>query len=498
MSRRGVSVGVKFDGDARGFKSAAEDAKRATEQLANRTRRATDRGRQGFNQTNQAVRDVSRSIGSATGQMGGFVSAITSAAGPVAAFSAAIGAIGMAWRQAENDLKGYMTTVQRLEHGGAAGRIEAIQTMRDERRNIRGQRWLGRRTQIRGVLTGDMDLIAQGRDIRQDAAWMAENMSRYSEQGVNWIEQMAGLYEEQTRLQLKGIELSTDWAQMETERAELIRIMNDQQEDATTRAEAHTRATELTNTLARQQAAHKQAVLDIERQIADNTHDTVGDKEKLAGLENDIWQIQAQRENDLRRFDRYYRNINSSLEDEAAAQAAINAKIAERNRLLGLAYTTEKLPAMGRAQVYTGQAQGLGEMEMDVISGFQETIDMQLMGVMHLENAFANMFHNIEDGWQTVSDAFIRSFRAMMAEVAARAAVLTLLHVLFPGTAIGTMGTSGLMNMFGTGMFSGGSSGASMQPLKSPKLQISGELTAKGSDLSLVLGRHNDNKRATT
>ena len=45
MAKKELGVGVKIDGDAKGFKSAAEDAKKATAALKRRQHRTPERWR---------------------------------------------------------------------------------------------------------------------------------------------------------------------------------------------------------------------------------------------------------------------------------------------------------------------------------------------------------------------------------------------------------------------------------------------------------------------
>lgn len=495
--RRGTDVGIAFTGDAKGFKAAAEDAKKATQKLAEDSKKRGGQIDKGFKDNSKSVNELGRALGGAAGQAGGLASQLLGAATPLGLMTAAIAALAMGWKEAEENLKSYSQQVQRLDHGSKAFLPQAWDTVKEQRKIAKGERQLGRRLMVRGVATGDTGMISEGRDIARGAAFDIENLTRHAERSVKLAEDLAGLYRQQMEAQLEGIALSTKWADMDFRRAEALRIMRDDEEDINDRMQARQTYLTLTNQLTEERVNHTAQVRDIEQAINNLTSDTVEDVKRVADLEGNIANYKRQQEQDIRTVNRFSRQLLNIVEKQRIEEELINDALRERNEMMTRAGSSMR--ARGTTpNITTNRGEELRGMTEGYIEEFRKTMEMQELAVYHLEGAFYNMFMNIEQGWSGVGQAFIRSFRAMMAEVAAKAALLMLLRVLFPGSEIGVGATGKLMDMFGSGLFSGGGGGIKMAPLQAPALSIGGELTAKGSDLSIVLGRHNVTMGQTT
>lgn len=128
---------------------------------------------------------------------------------------------------------------------------------------------------------------------------------------------------------------------------------------------------------------------------------------------------------------------------------------------------------------------------VEVVNEMTYALQMQEQAVTVLEDAFYNLFASTGNGFRDMIDTIMSGIRQMIAELIAKAAVLTLLRVLFPGTAIGAKATTGLMNIFGQGAFASTGVNASATGVigfGSGNFELSS--VVRGKDLGLILRRN--------
>lgn len=182
---------------------------------------------------------------------------------------------------------------------------------------------------------------------------------------------------------------------------------------------------------------------------------------------------------------------------EAAARAA--AKELALREKLGKEY--EKLfvkPNMPKSFEEWGKSQtknygGLKGGPQMPINEVTTAMEAQMNMVENLSGAFEDMFLNIDKGFKGMVESLIESIKKLVIQLAAKAAVLMLIRTLFP-MSFGVGATTSLMNMFGPGMFSGGSIGGGKPiaslGMASQNINLGGEFKIRGSDLYASVSRH--------
>jgi hypothetical protein len=114
----------------------------------------------------------------------------------------------------------------------------------------------------------------------------------------------------------------------------------------------------------------------------------------------------------------------------------------------------------------------------------------QAEAVNILSNGFSQLFSSTGNGFQGMIDTIIEGIKRMVAELLAKAAILTLIRVLLPGPGPAVNATTGLMNMFGSGLFSGGGSAGNVGGIVSQGVNVNVQGVIKGKDIALSLMRN--------
>jgi len=123
-----------------------------------------------------------------------------------------------------------------------------------------------------------------------------------------------------------------------------------------------------------------------------------------------------------------------------------------------------------------------------------QALERQQEIVAGLTDAFQSMFSNVGEGFDGMVDSMIDSLQRWITQLLSKAAVLMLIRTIFPGTAMGADATTGLMGMFGSGMFSGGGIKPSVGSLSgigsasSSPLKVIGKIS--GRDIYLSASRY--------
>ena len=118
---RGITAGVQITGDAKGFKSAADDAAKASQKLRDKLKAHNADNKKGAGEVNGAVKEIAGSFG----ELPTAIASIATAMGPLAVIVAAVEALSYAWKQAKEDMKLYDDYADRQKVGAIAYQPEA-------------------------------------------------------------------------------------------------------------------------------------------------------------------------------------------------------------------------------------------------------------------------------------------------------------------------------------------------------------------------------------
>lgn len=166
--------------------------------------------------------------------------------------------------------------------------------------------------------------------------------------------------------------------------------------------------------------------------------------------------------------------------------AEANALLADRNKGADKVAThgLTGLPGIDNTGTLSGK-----EDSLKAVIDMTKELDAQSKAIGALTGGFDALFSSTEDGFKAMADSLIDSIKRIVAELAAKAAILGLITILFPGTAFGAQALTGLRNMgnlsnFGSGIGSGmATNSASKASAGSQQLSAS----ISGKDVKFIL-----------
>lgn len=119
------------------------------------------------------------------------------------------------------------------------------------------------------------------------------------------------------------------------------------------------------------------------------------------------------------------------------------------------------------------------------IEDMTDALILQGEAINILTNGFDTLFSSTENGFNNMIDTIIDGLKRLVAEYLAKAAIFTLIRMLFPGSGLAVMATQNLWNMGLGGKATGGLGGFQSQPLN---VNVVGSI--KGKDIALALRRN--------
>jgi len=126
-----------------------------------------------------------------------------------------------------------------------------------------------------------------------------------------------------------------------------------------------------------------------------------------------------------------------------------------------------------------------GPEAVTAVTDMTDALMLQGEAINILTNGFDALFSSTENGFNNMIDTIIDGLKRLVAEYLAKAAIFTLIRMLFPGSGLAVMATQNLWNMGLGGKATGGLGGFQSQPLN---VNVVGSI--KGKDIALALRRN--------
>lgn len=322
MANRNITVGVKIDGTAKGFKSATEDAKRASSGMQTKIAKGGKAGTSTFGKMGGAVSKLTGTLGKAGVGAGVMSAGMAAAAGPIGAVVAVVGLMAKAWKNAEENMGKYLQTASRADYGLAGSREMAKDARKAEMDLARGQKHAGRKAATAGLFQGDDALRAEGKQMKVDAR-MAKREMRGGGDRAKWIREETKLLNEQLNLEIEGIRLSTQWSAIEAERSEYEKDMANTALTAAERQSAYNKYVILTNDLLKTKEDFNNRSLKNQEEVNAHTKSTVADIQKEEGFRRAVNESVTKSNKELKRADAQQKSITAQVKAEAKARGDI-------------------------------------------------------------------------------------------------------------------------------------------------------------------------------
>lgn len=362
MAKKGVSVGVKIDGDAKGFKSASEDAQKATQKLQQTSKRSGTGIQATFRKITMAMGPIALAIGAVVGAFKGLKSIIS---GSVAGQERLASVMGY--------LRGVMDGVKDVAIDVSEWLIKAFedpqQAVSDLWEVIK-QNFINRFKGLVDMVVSGWNVISQGakgvglaiagifsdekrQQSREAFAEMRQGMADFGHAALQAITGVEDVIEKVTKgVRGLGKQLSdrakemqalaqrefalrqqraadlTTLARLEADIANARRQANDDAADLTTQIEAQERAMKMVEQRYEIQAAQAREALAIQRERMALGHDTIEDIEKEAQLAAELVNLEKSRDDLTRTMLRRYGTLIN--QQEALGKKTLDQLEAER------------------------------------------------------------------------------------------------------------------------------------------------------------------------
>ena len=339
-------------------------------------------------------------------------------------------------------------------------------------------------------------------------------------------------------LQRKQSDSARQWAETERQIAELRRIASDQEESSLTRANAIARAKELTNKLYAEQYDLALMISNMTDLISAQAGDSIADADAANKAEAEALAIEQKRVDSLRTLDKLQATISKNAAAEAksrqetaeaiakgverqqeAARAQIELFVSDESRqaLQGFATKPIEVPVRLKAEEVKQQLLDLNEVVqgsiVEAVEGISEALGNLIGNLTNGEGGAAQfgqdmleMFGGFAQKFGKVLVAFgvaveaaklsaesfngIAAIAAGAALIAAGAAVKTI-----ASNMASSMGSGGGASSYVASSSYGGAGGYANSTLQ---VEVTGTLTANGSQLVAVLNNESNRKSYTT
>ena len=490
MAKKDLAVGVKIDGSAKGFKSAAEEAKKATAALRKKAEMESREMEKQFKKVTMALAKIGGAVlvAQKAFQVYGKVMQSTNTASDN--FAITQEKIKFASNEVARSIVSmdFSKLAERMREASKAGKEFAIQM--DEIFD------LGLRISLveskAGVDMARQELIFRNRsnpyDKRKEAAQeylrIVENLEK---QQIAFAQEELKAALLQSGVVKSGI--SEDRLRYLIDNADLIKMLRKEIElyvDAT--SEAGERA--IFSGVGATPAKIKEWV-DIRKTASDTVKDLAKDYEaygmvldpERSALTSAWVKFDNVMQKALTDQMKPLRSIKGLLDDQLDTLEQISS-VATGGKLSGATMGGTRVSNLS-AGISTGNA-------YTDPSNMNDMLMRQAALVDDLNGAFESMFSNVGEGFKGMADAMIQSIKRVVVELLAKAAVLTLLNLIFPGSGAATKAGSGffkqfgfLPNMIGAG---GPAKGAGIGS-QSLNINVSGKIGAR--DINLANNRYN-------
>ena len=363
--RKGVTVGVTIDGEAKGFKSASEDAQKASKALADRSKKHGQGMQATFRKITMAMGPIALAIGavvgafkalsnvfsgsivlqeklnSVMGYLGGIMDGVKDLAIDltkwlVKAFEDPQQAVKDLWEMIkQNFINRFQGLINMVTSGwdvisqGARGVGLAIKGIFDkEARDASKEAFAEMRDGMRDFGNAALQVVTGVEDVVNK---VRNGVSKLGEGLRNRAREAQALAEREFALRRERANSLTDIATLEAKIAAARRVANDDQEELTDQIVAQERAMALVEEKFQIQERLAKEALAIQRERMALGHDSIEDIEKEKQLHADLISLQQSRDDATRTLLRRYGTLINQVEaleaaEKKAAEEALKAR----------------------------------------------------------------------------------------------------------------------------------------------------------------------------
>jgi hypothetical protein len=438
MAKKGVSVGVEITGSAKGYKSAAEDAKRATSEL-----------RRNAIQNSREIERNFKAVSMSVAKIGAAIFALKTS---FDLFKKFISVSDVASDKLEKTLAGLKETAntlaQNLINADFSVSLNDAREAAEKFAEVLDD--IGNRQRSLDIISAKNSAeVARLKGKLKDTQLTEEKRLEISKRIQEIAEDELNLRKQIAEEALGGlIEKSQIKYKIDLASAQLLQ----------TYVEEYAR-------FDRQQQESLVAAMEAQRKYdtwiqnnSENIKKGIYSFEKMKQLQNDITDATSLVPDALRKYIPLWRLINDLTDDQRDQIKNIIVEWYNANAAINTYLTTaeryeNKLNAKGRAAINIPRVSspGIGSLSSGIPSlpGLQqstlksgidqtnESLITQIDYVGKLQSTFEAMFINVGGGFKGMVKSLIDSLKLLIAELVAKAAIFTVLRYLFPEVAIG-------------------------------------------------------------
>lgn len=353
MSKRDVSVGVKIDGSAKGFKAAAQDAQKATQNMAQKGKQSANTLQSSYKKLSAGLGPIVLVIGAIFGAFKSLQSVVmgsvegqqkmASVMGQVSGILAALKDIAIDatnWlMKAFDDPKAAALELWNVIKENLVNRVQGFIDFWVSGWQVISQGAKGVALAVAGIFDSDKRAASKAAFAEMETG--LKNMGKASLQTLTGVEDIIGktkqlgqeiaatgraaqaLAERETALRLKTMADLVAIQKLDNEISAARRVASDEQATLNDRIAAQAQAMELIDKKFEIQEKAAAERLRIQLETNDLAHSTIEDLEKAAQLETELLALQQARDNEARSLQRRYNTLLN--EQEAAKEAELKA-----------------------------------------------------------------------------------------------------------------------------------------------------------------------------
>lgn len=481
----------KFEQNMQSATGKIKDLAKSTQDASGEVVNLTKKSEAGFGKMGESAERVMGSLGSAIGGVNGDIiglcGALAGAMGPIAILTAGIGAIAMAWKNSEENVKSYLERVETTKMdpaifsrsskdayndsvGAAKGGVtEGLRLMRDaqlklstyganyteeQKKQLELQKELG--FQMLNDNTELLKTLGHEGNILTNKVKMLEFVQQYNK-----------LQSESKKLEEDKISSETERNNLETELIDIRTQIMSQEGTIAEREKLKNNFIEKANLIAN----NKLAIVNREFDVTNAMYKMTGESDKASLLSLNTDKARAQITKDLaadigntvklmNAINKAQNKIEVSVERELSLRKEINSSSEAGYKLgtdltgvngterSGFANTGQALKSSALFSHNLASPEGINNLrkynaltkeQIDGIVRTNAELERQQNIADGLTNIFSDMFRSIDGGFEAMAKSLIQSIEQIAAELMAKAAVFAIMS-LIPGMApAGTM-----------------------------------------------------------
>jgi len=493
MARREIAVGVKIDGNAKGFKAAAEDAKKATAALKKKTEQESREMERQFKKVTMALAKVGAAllVAKKSWDVYGKVMQTTNATGDQFAIlqdKLRFGANELGRSLATTNFDGLAKRIRDASKAGEefAKQMDLIFDLQLRLKLIESganlamvqQELIFRNTknpwQVRVAAAEEYLKIVKEFEAQQLYVAEQEMKAAMLQSGVA----AAGIEEKRLRYLIESAKVIDS----------MSKDIQDYVAATSTRGESV-----LFGGAGGESPETIKRWLDIRRTASDAVKDFAKDYQQFALITD------AERSKLVDAWSSLDKIMTESAQNALKPLGTVNGLLGEmemavtniNKQMVGVSGKPAGVNVLG-GMMMPGLAEGAS-----YIPDNTDLFNRQIAMVNELNSTFENMFNSVEHGFKGMAEAMLSTLKRLVAELLAKAAVLTLLNIIAPGSSLTRKAGSAFLKQYGFLPNAIGAGGGKLPGIGSGmKLEVSGKIA--GRDIVLSNNRYNNLLTAST